>query len=220
MSFLRARSEQQIQERIQEIVNAASEIYNELGYDGLSFSVIAEYTKFTRPNIYKYFKTKDEILLEMLKADTVAWITSLTNSFKLNKIYAVEEIAEIWVGSLIKHSRLLELYSFLFTTIEKNVSVEALAKFKQETVPVYQTQLVHLVEQLFPRATPTNVYDFITAQMTLAIGLYPMCQMNELQLKAVEMSGIQYTAPEFKRSCKLYVYQLMYCLENGIEIKN
>lgn len=220
MSFIRARSEQQIQERIQEIINAASDIYNELGYEGLSFSVISEHTKFTRPNIYKYFKTKDEILLEMLKADTIAWITALTNSFKLNKIYSIAEIAEIWVESLIKHSRLLELYSLLCTTIEKNVSVEALAKFKQETVPVYQTQLVHLVEQLFPRATPTSVYDFITAQMTLAIGLYPMCQMNELQLKAVEMSGIQYTTPDFKRSYKLYVYQLMYCLENGIEIKS
>lgn len=220
MSFIRARSEQQIQERIQEIVNAASNIYNEFGYDGLSFSVISEYTKFTRPNIYKYFKTKDEILLEILKDDTVAWITALTDSFKLNKIYSVEEIAEIWVESLIRHSRLLELYAFLFTTIEKNVSVEALAKFKQETVPTYQTQLVHLVEQLFPKAVPTSVYDFITAQMTLAIGLYPMCQMNDLQLQAVEMSGIQYTAPDFKRSYKLYVYQLMYCLENSIEIKN
>lgn len=219
MSFKRARSEKQIQERIQEIINAASEIYNEFGYDGLSFSAISEYTKFARPNIYKYFNTKDEILLEILKIDMVSWMATLKNSFKINKVYSLEEIAEIWVDSLIKHSRLLELYSLLFTTIEKNVSVEALAKFKQDT-PTYQIQLLNLVEQLFPTAGQTNIYDFIVAQMTLAFGLYPMCQLNDLQLQAIEMSGINYMMPDFKRSYKLYVYQLMYCLENGIEIQN
>lgn len=218
MSFKRARSEQQIQERIQDIINAASEIYNEMGYDGLNFKAISEYTQFTRPNIYKYFKTKDEILLEILKVDAVSWISTLKNSFKINKIYSIEEIAEIWAESLIKHSRLLQLYAVLFTTIEKNVSVEALSKFKQETIPPYQTQLVDLVEQLFPNAPQTSVYAFIIAQMTLAFGLYPMCQLNELQLKAIEMSGIDYMVPDFKRSYKLYVYQLMYCLENGVEI--
>jgi Transcriptional regulator len=220
MSFKRARSEQQIQERIQEIINAASEIYNEFGYDGLSFSAISKYTNFTRPNIYKYFKTKDEILLEILKVDMASWITVLKNSFKINKIYSLGEIAEIWVDSLTKHSRFLELYSFLFTTIEKNVSVEALAKFKQDTIPTYQMQLVNLVEQLFPNAAQAHVYDFIVAQITIAFGLYPMCQLNDLQLKAIEMAGIDYAAPDFKRSYKLYVYQLMYCLEHDIEIQN
>ena len=69
MSFQRARSEDQIQDRIQEIIDATSSIYNSIGYDGLNFSIISEYTKFTRPNIYKYFKTKDEILLVILKDD-------------------------------------------------------------------------------------------------------------------------------------------------------
>lgn len=219
MTFKRARSEPQIQERIQDIINAASEIYNDLGYEGLNFSAISEYTKFTRPNIYKYFKTKDEILLEILKEDMASWITCLSNSFKLNKLYSLEEISEIWVNNLSEHSRLLELYSFLFTTIEKNVSVEALAKFKQDTIPTYQVQLLTLVEQLFPTATQASLYDFIVAQMTLAFGLYPMCQLNDLQLQAIELSGINYVAPDFKKSYKLYVYQLMYCLENRIELK-
>ena len=96
MSFQRARSENQIQDRIQEIIDATSSIYNSVGYEGLNFSAISEYTKFTRPNIYKYFNTKDEILLVILKEEFQSFIASLIKSFKINKLYSLYEISEIW----------------------------------------------------------------------------------------------------------------------------
>lgn len=215
MSFQRARSNEHIQERIREIILAASKIYDSIGYEGLSFSAISELTKFTRPTIYKYFNTKEEILLMILLADMEAWMSSLLNAFKINKIYSLEEIADIWINTMTQNYRLLNLYSILFTLIEKNVSVEALAEFKKEVLRL-QAAMVALLEQLFPKASQEDLSNFVIQQLGLALGLYPMCQLCDVQIKAIEMSGIHYVAPDFKTAYKSGLYQLMYCLNQGI----
>lgn len=215
MDFQRARSDKHIQERIKEIISAASEIYNSAGYDGLSFSAISKLTKFTRPTIYKYFSTKEEILLKILLSDAEYWVTSLKNSFKLNKIYSISEVADIWVDTISKNYRLLNLYSMLFTTIEKNVTLQALVEFKKSFMKL-QGLLLDLIEQLFPKAARKDIESFLINQLALALGLYPMCELCEIQIKAIELSGIKYTPPDFKLMYKSNLYQQMYCLEQGI----
>ncbi|MEZ7892665.1 MAG: TetR family transcriptional regulator [Candidatus Wallbacteria bacterium] len=218
MSFHRARSEEQIQARIQEIVNAASIIYDSAGYEGLSFSAISEHTKFTRPNIYNYFKTKDEILLIIMKDDFKSFVTSLIKSFKLNKLYSINEICEIWTNALIKHIRLLDLYALLSTFIEKNVSIKALSEFKKEMAKL-QSMLLSLISQLFPNSSDDNVMNFFYFQLTLAFGLYPASKMGKCQIEALKLAGVSYIPPEFKKTYQTGLYQLMYCLQNSIYIE-
>jgi hypothetical protein len=215
MGFKRARTDQHIKERIQEIISAASKIYDSVGYEGLSFSAISELTKFTRPTIYKYFNTKEEILLKILLTDLELWVTLLGKSFKINKIYSVEEITDIWVSSICKNFRLLKLLSMLFTSIEKNCSLDALVEFKKGFFKL-QEQLMDLMGQLFPKAEKDDIYSFLVNQMALALGLYPMSQLNELQIKAYEVSGIKNMTPDFEDTYKSSIYKLLYCLEKDI----
>lgn len=215
MDFKRARSDKHIQERIQEIISAAAKIYDSAGYDGLSFSAISELTKFTRPTIYKYFNSKEEILLKILLSDMEGWVLSLVDSFKINKIYSIEEISDIWVNTITKNYRLLALYSMLFTSIEKNASLDALVEFKKGFY-VVTDKAMKLMVQLFPKTETSVLYSFLVNQLALALGMYPMSQLTELQLKAHKASGIEHNTPDFKKSYKSTLYQLMYCLENGI----
>lgn len=218
MSFQRARSDDQIKDRIQEIIDAASSIYDSAGYEGLNFSTISEYTKFTRPSIYKYFKTKDEILLILLEEDLKSFIATLIKSFKINKLYSLYEITEIWADTLAKHARFLELYAILFSIIENNVSVEALAGFKKEILKI-QFPLVEFVAQLFPKAGKDEIETFVYAQLTLAFGLYPMSKLNPLQIEAIKLSGVDFTPPDFRKTYMACFYQLVYCLDHAIAIK-
>ena len=217
MTFKRARSDQHVQERLEEIISAASKIYDSVGYDGLSFSEISKLTKFTRPTIYKYFNTKEEILLKILLSDMESWVTTLLNSFQLNKIYSIDEIAEIWVNAIIQNERLLNLYSILFTSIEKNVSLESLVEFKKGMLKL-QAPLIELLKQLFPKTKNQDISAFIINQLAFSLGLYPMSQLCELQMQAIELSGTNYVPPDFKTTYKAIAYQQMYCLEQGIRM--
>lgn len=65
------------------------------------------------------------------------FIDSLIGSFKLNRIYSLKEITGIWTEKLIIDHRLFDLYAIIFTLVEKNVSVEALATFKKEVLTIH-----------------------------------------------------------------------------------
>lgn len=219
MSFQRARSEGQIQDRIKEIISATSSIYDSVGYEGLNFSIISEYTKFTRQNIYKYFRTKDEILLLILKEDFKSFISAFFKSFKINKLYSLYEITDIWTCRLIEHDRLLKLYGILYTTLEKNVSLESLVELKKEILTSYQ-QLVNFISQLFPEASEDNISNFISSVLTLACGLYSSTELSKLQMEATKLADENYTFPDFKKVYMACFYQQVYCLKHSIEIKS
>lgn len=218
MSFKRARSEAQIQKRILEIVDAASQIYNQDGFEGLTFSKISELTQFTRPTIYKYFSTKEEILLKIILTDLEEWVTTLVKSFKINTLYTIEEVADIISLTLSSKPRLVELLTFLFTSIEKNVSKEALVDFKMEMFR-YQSELFKLYSELLPEVSQLQIENFIITQLTLAIGLYPMCHMSKLQVEVVHQINPNYKSPDFEILYRQSIFPVLYCLKNGISIE-
>lgn len=79
-----------------------------------------------------------------------------------------------------------------------------------------QQQAIDLIAQLFPKAESTDVQNFLINQLALGLGLYPMGQMSEVQIRAIEASGMYYGNVDYKSVNKSGIYQLMYCLEQGI----
>ena len=73
MEFKRARTEEQVMDRRKEILRACSEMYGREGFDGVTVKTIAERTSFSRPSIYNYYQTKEEILLDLLKQEYLEW---------------------------------------------------------------------------------------------------------------------------------------------------
>lgn len=217
MNYQRARTKNQIEERINEIVDAAAVIYDNVGYYKLNFRMISERTELTRPSIYKYFKTKDEIMLHIIRKDIDSFNAYLKSSFKINRIYSLEEIADIITDTMAEHTRLLELYALLFVTIEKNTSVEALADFKKH-VASKQDVVFDLFSELFNNATKKQLGRFATSMITLAYSLYTMSNVSNNQKEAIELSKTDYQPLNFKSTYRAVIYQLLYCLQNGIEI--
>ena len=55
-----------VEKRKKEIIDACETIYKAKGFYGVTIKEISTRTSFTRPSIYNYFETKDEILLALL----------------------------------------------------------------------------------------------------------------------------------------------------------
>ncbi|MEW9123419.1 MAG: TetR family transcriptional regulator [Thermotaleaceae bacterium] len=216
MVFQRARSEEQVQTRIEEIIESAMTVYDQHGYEEVTFSKISEMTKFTRPTIYKYFSTKEEVLLKILTIDIGRWTARLIGSFRINKLYTIKDICDIWGNSVIENKRMLGLFSILFTIIEKNVSKEALVDFKT-SIFSYQLALADLLTQLMPNLTQEQIAYFLNAQLTIALGLYPMCNLTPLQMEAIALSNTNHATPVFVNEYKKNIYHILYCLDKNIQ---
>ena len=61
MTWERARSEEQIEYRVNEILKATAKLYEEHRFEEITFVMIAKEAGFTRSNLYRYFKTKEDI---------------------------------------------------------------------------------------------------------------------------------------------------------------
>ncbi|WP_137626483.1 TetR family transcriptional regulator [Lactiplantibacillus pingfangensis] len=212
MAFQRARSKEQVEARKHAIILSAAKVYQELGYEGLSFASIASHTDFTRPTIYNYFETKEEILILILINDLAEWCKDFNNQFILNHIYSIKDVGTIWTKCLMQHERMIELHSILFTIIAKNVSSEYLTKFEQASKNARQ-QMAATLAELFPNASEPALISFTFSALSLALGEFPVAKVSDLNQKnfSFEEIGI-----DFKNSYQDAIYLLLYGLEHNI----
>ncbi|MFI3226236.1 MAG: TetR family transcriptional regulator [Clostridia bacterium] len=189
MEFKRARSEEQFLFRKQEIINCAVKIYDESGYEGMNFSRISEITNFTRPTIYKYFATKEEIMLSLVLKYTDELIAYVDKEIQILEEISNESISNILTRAIQIVPNFMNCYSILYSVLEKNVSLDALVEFKKEWRARQITLRTHLT-QLFPTLNDDEIHEFLVKYFSYASGLYPMCNKTQIQRDALRKAGI------------------------------
>ena len=118
-------------------------------------------------------------------------------AYQKDKAYSVEEFAAIWIKVQIKHERLLNLISILYISLEKNSSVQSLVDFKKEANKELMA-LSELLCGLFPSLTLEKVAEFLNLQSAVAIGLYQMTNLSEVQRIVSEYPEFEHFEIDFK----------------------
>ena len=206
MDWVRARSDERIEQRINEIVGATARLYEENRYEDITFAMIAKEANFTRSNLYRYFRTKEDIFLELMEYDITLWRKDILENFA-DGTPSLHEVAEISVDLILKHKRMVKLFTILFTLLEPNSSLEALTAFKQKI-----TEEIGMVAQFLSIALPfpsvEAAAEFISAQSSLAIGAYPMMDLTPKQIEAMQTIGMD-TSPEYYRERLVHAIELL-----------
>jgi len=200
MEFKRARTNAQIEERRREIIIACAELFDDGGVDGVHFKAIGEKTSFARSTIYKYYSTKEEILLDLLLIDVMNWIYDVREFTDKYEVLTKEEFCHEFTNSYVENDRLLRLMSILYSILEKNCSLEKLTEFKKNlmgfSAPIYES-----VQKFFPNSSDENIMTFISTTSSYVLGLYPSTHISGKQKKAIEQSGYVYEDTNFQETC-------------------
>lgn len=130
--FIRARTDEQKEERMSQIKNVAAELFKKIPYSEITLTTIAEKLLWSRANLYKYVTTKEEIFLAISEEKMDSYFESLNAAFPEENKYSHEVIAEVWAGIINANQEYLRYVSILTSIIEKNVTVERLAAFKKK----------------------------------------------------------------------------------------
>ena len=59
--------------RKEEIINACKELYDQYHFKDITIKLISEQTTCSRPSIYNYFETKEEIFLALFQQEYEKW---------------------------------------------------------------------------------------------------------------------------------------------------
>jgi len=208
MNWQRARTDEQKEQRIVAILEATARLYESSTFEKITLAAIAREASFTRSNLYKYFRSKEEIFFEFLKHDVRLWRRDLVDQYAGISACTVESFADIWVKVLVRHERLLRLVSVLYAHLEKKASRESLIGFKHMANHEFG-ELSTVLCRFFPDLTSEQALTFLQQQQAASIGLYTMTDLSATQRQVLEMPEFQHFQLDFAESFRSAVIYLL-----------
>ena len=164
---MRKGTQEQIARKREEIINACEQLYQTMSFREITLKEIGKITSFSRPTIYNYFETKEEIFLSLFKrADQIA-------------------------KSLSERQQLLKLLSMNNYDMEANSRQEFLTMFK-ESYGGSLRRIQMLLEKFCPEMSAGDIQIFIYIFFPFMFGIYPYTAVTDKQKAAMKDAGIDY----------------------------
>ncbi len=190
-TWQRARTPAQVARREAAILSAASRLFAARPYDQITLRDIAAEAGFTRSNVYRYFRTREDIFLRLYRDELAAWATAVRSRF--TRVMDRRGFVQAWLELALSHPTLLSLTPLLATSLERNGSVTLYRDFKRFALNL----TAQLAEALTPVAKAIGLEDiefFLQHFQALVAGGWPMAQYTPAQeavLSEPELAGLR-----------------------------
>lgn len=197
--------------RREEIINACEMLYQTMSFKDITLKEIGKVVPFSRPTIYNYFQTKEEIFLALFEREYDRWNEELTLILNSHDSMTEEELADAVAGSLVNRPQLLKLLSMNNYDMEKDSRPELLAAFKAS----YGRSLKlaeKLLEKFCPDLSDEDISRIIYIFFPFMFGIYPYTDVTEKQMNAMSDAGIEFQY----QSVYDIVYKCLTALLKGI----
>ena len=200
---MRKGTPEEIARKREEIVDACEQLYQTTGFKEITLKEISKITSFSRPTIYNYFETKEEIFLALFKREYDRWNEDLQSINEENERLTKAQLAEKIAQSLAERPQLLKLLSMNNFDMEANSRQEFLTSFK-ESYGGSLRRMSRLLTKFCPDMSVSDIQNFIYIFFPFMFGIYPYTEVTEKQKTAMEEAGINYvyqTVYELTYSC-------------------
>ena len=171
-SFQRARQPEQISLRREQLLAAAAELFDAEGPSGAGLNAIAAKAGFTKSNVYRYFESREQVLLELFRDEFVKLVAAMEATIGAQASGDVPALAEAISATFLAHPRCCALISILTSTLEQNVSEDTIATTKLH-MNAQTARIISALESRLPGATPADCGWAIAMTGTLLVGMWP-----------------------------------------------
>ncbi|MDO3686042.1 TetR/AcrR family transcriptional regulator [Micromonospora sp. C28ISP2-4] len=140
MTFQRARTEEQREVRRRAILDAASAMLDEMPVAAVTLNELSRRVGLAKPNVLRYFESREAVLLELLDRYLREWLTELADELadgvdaNLPMAERATAVAGILSRSLARRSVMCDLFGAQGSVLEHNVSVEVVARYKRASL--------------------------------------------------------------------------------------
>ena len=175
--------------REEEILNACEKLYEKMNFRDVTVKEIGTIISCSRPSIYNYFQSKEEIFLRLFEREYLLWCD------ELEMIAAdgvkVCELPEKLARSLEKRKLMLKLLAVNLYDMEENSRIERLISFKKA-----YGKSVELLDTVLKTAFPGKTYKERRQTLLTALqflhGVYPYSHATPKQIEAMDAVGIRH----------------------------
>ena len=178
-------------ERKDEIINACEELYQTKSFKEITLKDISEKTTFSRPSIYNYFQTKEEIFLALLKREYERLLKDLEDIYVKNDKLEKQEFAKQIALSIEKREQLLKLLSMNLYDMEANSRMDQLVDFKKSYGESLKS-IKKCLDKFFKSMKEKEKEKFIFSFFPLMYGIYPYTHATDKQKEAMKNAGVPF----------------------------
>ena len=181
-----------IAQRREEIISACEKLYQTMSFKEITLKEIGNETSFSRPAIYNYFQTKEEIFLALYELEYRRWNRDLEKILAEETPLSRAQVAERIARSLEKREQLLKLLSMNNYDMEANSRPELLTTFKAaygRSMANIRSILARFCPEISGGERETIIYVFYP----FMFGIYPYARVTKKQSSAMKDAQINFT---------------------------
>lgn len=145
----------------------------------------------SRPSVYNYFRTKEEIFLALFTREYDRWNAELSRLLARTRPASVDAFAKAFARTLRGRTLLLRLLSMNNYDMEAGSRLENLVAFKRsygESIRLVRALLL----KFFPDMSNGGREAFVWAFFPFLFGIHPYTAVTPKQRKAMSMVGIEF----------------------------
>ena len=216
--YLRARNPEQKEERRQHLLDVARALIDaESNLNLLSLNEIARSAKMAKANIYRYFESREALLLELLWDEWQDWFKDFQKDWskvpKSKKIF--DSLIKNLAMSFSKRDLLCNLTTALPTVVEKNLSEPTIKEFKYRSIQLF-SDIANYLENCSNDLDSKTYAIFLQDSVSLIAGIYPFSHPNEVVASVLMDPQLHF----FKRDFSLELERYMMALANDFKKKS
>jgi TetR/AcrR family transcriptional regulator len=170
--FLRARQPDQISLRRDKLLEAAAELFDIEGPGGAGLNAIAKKAGFTKSNVYRYFESREDVLLYLFLAEFDQLSGAAETAILAQECGDSFAVADAFSRCFIQQPRCCHLMSIFSSVLEQNVSEAKIASVKRHLATQSAVIVAALVDRL-PRASPQDCGWALAMTSALVAGMWP-----------------------------------------------
>ena len=177
--------------RKEEIINACEKLYQTMSFKDITLKEIGNETSFSRPTIYNYYQTKEEIFLALFEREYVRWNDELQTILRDNRKLTKVELAEKLAASLANRQQLLKLLAMNNYDMEENSRPELLKSFKVAYGESIKN-VCSILTKFCPKKSDQEIQNIIYIFFPFMFGIYPYTAVTDKQKKAMKEAKVDF----------------------------
>ncbi|MGI6217260.1 MAG: TetR family transcriptional regulator [Coriobacteriales bacterium] len=198
-------SKEQAQRKRDEILDACEDLYRVSSFHDVTIKDISERISLSRPSIYNYFQTIEEIFLDLLSREYDRWADDIDSITQSNDELSVEELSSEIAYSLERRRTMLRILSTNLYEIEDNSRLERLIDFKKNFKRTIEA-LDGCLKKFLPEMGERDLILFRNSFLPFLYGVFPFSEPTEKQSRAMDVTGVPHPPTsiyELTRNCMM-----------------
>lgn len=205
--FQRARQPEQKEARRARLLETARAMLDEgVALRELSLNALARRASMTKSNVYRYFESREAVLLTLLVDEWTAWFDALRATWRPPPAGRdpLDHAVRLLARSLARSPRLCTLTAALPSVLEQNLGEEAILAFKRRSYEFFDEVAAHLCARA-PGLSRAAATQLLHDGVAVIVGLHPLCFPAEAAARAQQAPELRGFARRFDRDLERFL---------------